>query len=168
MGYSIYIEKIKQRLEKKKRVILKKGISEGKNYSLLIKNDLAKYFNDIIYRMNDKKIEILKDISLSMIEKTIVNNEKVIILMIKNILKKIPYSNNISIILNPNDAQIFRLCSLEYNMPDIKIVIIEDDNLVRGSIIITANKITINADINTQIKKAIELISLELHNGLTY
>jgi flagellar biosynthesis/type III secretory pathway protein FliH len=167
MNDAAYLERVKKKLKKKKICLFKKGILEGKQHAALLNEDLRKYVVEVCEEINNEKLDLLKDLAYRLIRETIINNDLTIIRMIKNILKQVPDCREVEISLHPDDAKVFRATNNKHLLSDImhKIVIFEDITLLRGSIILKANKSIIDAQINTQIKRASELINAEISHG---
>jgi flagellar biosynthesis/type III secretory pathway protein FliH len=168
MDGTTYLERVKKKLEKKKISLFRKGILQGKQHAALLSEESRKFIADACESINNEKLDLLNDIAYHLIMETIVNNDLIIIRMIKNILKQVPDCREVEISLHPEDAKLFRSTNNEHLLTDImqKIVVFEDVTLLRGSIILKANKSIIDAQINTQIKRASELINTEISHGL--
>ncbi len=148
------ISNIRYKLAKKNFLAFKKSCDKAQNDADGQFIDLQNKMERLNKKIKELKMDLVLDTTKILIEECIKNNPNIIIDILLKALKNISEHTGVEVYAHPKDITI-----LSANLTDItrgcsfarKITLLEDENLLRGSIIVKANKSIIDAQISTQL-----------------
>jgi len=148
------IKNIKYKLAKKNFLAFKKAITKAQIDADKQFIDMEKKIEQLHKKIKQVKIDLMLDTTKILVEECIQNNPIIIVNILSKALKNISEHSDVEVYAHPKDITI-----LNANLTNIttsclfarKITLLEDENLLRGSIIARANKSIIDAQISTQL-----------------
>lgn len=158
-----YLLRMEQKLRHKRVQVIKKAMREGREEAI---QGCAPFLEQLAIEatiLKRKKAQLVADLAQRMIEKKMEKEPESIIAMLAGLLRNVPEHTDVEVSLHPVDANLIKSSFGTINIltdSSRKLVIIEDPNFTRGSIVIKANKSVVDAHIKTQVDRAKELLMM--------
>lgn len=153
-------QKLRSRFFKNAGLARRRGKIDGKKS--LLPHTLA--LSDVLNKAKDVKMDAMITAAAMAIERHLQHDPQLVVGMVKAALKNAPIQSDVEIKVHPKDAVILQTFKKEIalHLAHGAITILGDEGLGRGSIIINANKSIIDAQIDTQLSKAKEVLRNKL------
>jgi flagellar biosynthesis/type III secretory pathway protein FliH len=148
------IKNIKYKLIKKNFLSFKKSIKKAKTDADKQFIGMEKKIEQLCKKIKQVKIDLMLDTTEILIQECIQKNPLIIVNILSKALKNISEHTDVDVYANPKDVVILRSNLTNVTKSCLfarKITLLEDENLLRGSIIARANKSIIDAQISTQL-----------------
>lgn len=162
--YAEQRELVGRYLRKRKYRLLKRGLKLGRKQALEYRHEYMRQLSIIADRIDGQKIILIKRLARSLVTDKLSSEPEIIISMSIKLLKKVAEHTDVELCAHPVDAAIIRDAMNQLRAASgcsRKITVIEDESFGRGSIVVKADKSIIDAHIETQLKRAIELIDAD-------
>lgn len=144
---------LKKKLTIKAIKAIKKKIREGRNKEHKKAKNFITNMEHSLKRLKDKKEELIASEVTRGIEQQLKENPILIIDVFNNLLKNIPDHKTIEVSANPADIITLKENLVTNNNINSKDILFKEmHELLRGSLIISANKSIIDAQISTQLQ----------------
>jgi len=157
------IKNIKYKLAKKNFLAFKRSCTKAQSDADERFIDLQDKIKELNKKIKELKTQLVLDTTKILVEDCIKNNSNIIIDILLGALKNISEHTDVEVYAHPKDITI-----LSANLTDItrgcsfarKINLLEDDNLLPGSIIVKANKSIIDAQMSTQLAELKDIFKI--------
>lgn len=156
-----FLARIEQKIRRKRFLLIKKALRDGRDEAM---QSFAPFLEQLAAQakiMKQKKIHLAADLAQRMIEKKMQEAPESIIAMLAGLLRNVPEHADVEVSLHPIDASLIKSSFSTINIlteSSRKITILEDQNFMRGSVVIKANKSVVDAHVKTQVDRAKELL----------
>lgn len=155
MAITASIERLKNRLERQKRLSLARAFRLGQQESEQAVKTVESFFAQ--NRINEQKIELIAKIAKSIVDQELAKDPKSIVLMCEKLLENLK-TRPIKLFIHPQGTGAIK--HGESINQDLwhGVEIIGDETLTFGSIVIKTPQCVVDAKVETQIDTAISLL----------
>lgn len=152
-----------RKLSAKEKIRFKRSFLCHKSRFEQMLKPLAEELNQLFNRSYAYKVEAIIGFARAIIEQQLEQDAKAIIPITEKVLKNIADHADVEVALNPADGAIINNALSEIASAHAgrrNFVIISDESIKRGSLVVKANKSIIDAHLKTQLDRALSILLL--------
>jgi len=160
-GYSLRrLTRLQRKLKAKEKALFKRTFREGLKARELELMPLYDELSQLFSRSYPVKINRVVECARNLIDQHLQENPRAIVAITEKVLKNIAEHADVEIALNPTDAALLgnSLSEIPIAQSGRNFVIVSDETIKRGSLVLKANKSIIDAHLSTQLGRALSIL----------
>lgn len=158
----LWLQSLKKNIQLKKKNLFARTYKESKKQKELEYKPLLDELSHVYSRAYNYKIDTIIDCAQRLTKEYLEKEPKAIIAITEKALKNIAEHTDVEITVHPSDARQLNLNLAELKMANAarqNFLIVPDNSIKQGSLIVKANKSIIDAHISTKFQRALTLLN---------